>query len=155
MSGERAIDCWVNVNMAGMGRPAYLETVAREYFKQGEDFFRNYSIDETLELMDRMGVERAILTTDALEPEEHVLSFPKQHPDRFFLGVHLDPRRGMETLRALERSHGDLGLVLARITPFMIDLPPNHAVYFPVYAKCIELGPVSYTHLTLPTTSRV
>ena len=36
---SRAIDCWVNVNMGAMGRPDYLEEVAANYFKQGEDFF--------------------------------------------------------------------------------------------------------------------
>ena len=44
----RAIDCWVNVAMAEMGRPEYLKTVARDYFKQGDDFFRNYSVEEML-----------------------------------------------------------------------------------------------------------
>ena len=44
----RVIDCWVNVNMSGLGRPDYLKEVAKNYFKQGEDFFRNYSIEEML-----------------------------------------------------------------------------------------------------------
>ena len=34
----------------------------------------------------------------------------------------------------------DHGAVLARITPFLIDVPPNHAIYYPVYSKCVELG---------------
>ncbi|HSJ99153.1 MAG TPA: amidohydrolase, partial [Myxococcota bacterium] len=80
----RAIDAWVNVNMAELGRPAWLVAVARDYFKQGEDFFRNYSVEETLETMDRLGIEKAILTTDAERPSPHVLSFPKARPDRFF-----------------------------------------------------------------------
>ena len=45
----RAIDCWVNVNMGEMGRPDYLKEVAANYFKQGEDFFRDYSVDEMIE----------------------------------------------------------------------------------------------------------
>ena len=53
----RAIDTWVNVNMGEMGRPDYLVQVASRYFKQGEDFFRNYEVAETLELMDASGVE--------------------------------------------------------------------------------------------------
>jgi predicted TIM-barrel fold metal-dependent hydrolase len=136
----RAIDCWVNVKMSDLGRPAYLEQVAKNYFKQGEDFFRDYSVEEILRTMDSLGVEKAILTTDPGRPQEHVLSFAEARPDRFFLGAQVDPRRGMQALRALERFHAEQpNLVLARITPFMIDLPPNHAVYFPVYAKCIEL----------------
>ena len=99
----RAIDCWLNVNMAELGRPDYLVEVAKNYFKQGEDFFRNYSIDETIALMDELGVEKAILTTDPAQPSEHTLSFAKAHPDRFYLGAQLDPRHGMKALRVYSR----------------------------------------------------
>lgn len=135
----RAIDCWVNVNMSELGRPDYLVQVAKNYFKQGEDFFRNYSLAETVELMDEAGVERAILTTDPRHPSEHVLFFAKEKPERFSLGAQLDPRKGMKTLGALEAFRRDQPVVLARITPFALDLPPNDAIYYPVYAKCIEL----------------
>ena len=40
----RVIDAWVNVNMSELGRPAWLEQVAKQYFKQGEDFFRDMSV---------------------------------------------------------------------------------------------------------------
>jgi predicted TIM-barrel fold metal-dependent hydrolase len=135
----RVIDCWVNVNMSGLGRPDYLKEVAQNYFKQGEDFFRDYSVEETLKLMDALGVEKAILTCDPGRPQEHVLSFEKARPDRFFLGAQLDPRQGMKALRALEKFHDQHNVVLARITPFMLDIPPNDAIYYPIYAKCIEL----------------
>jgi predicted TIM-barrel fold metal-dependent hydrolase len=45
----------------------------------------------------------------------------------------------MQELRALERIVRDEPVVLARATPFMVSLPPNDRVYYPVYAKCIEL----------------
>lgn len=136
---QRSIDTWVNVNMAELGTPDYLVEVAKNYFKQGEDFFRNYEIEETVEMMDALGVERAILTTDPAHPSHHVLSFAEARPDRFALGAQLDPRKGMRTLRDLEAFKRSQPLVLARITPFYLDIPPNDAVYFPVYAKCIEL----------------
>jgi predicted TIM-barrel fold metal-dependent hydrolase len=135
----RAIDCWVNVNMSDMGRPAYLEQVAKNYFKQGEDFFRDYTIEETLELMDRLGVEKAILTTSPGKPQPHVMSFADARPDRFALGAQVDPRRGMQDVRALEAFVRDHPVVLARITPFYIDVPPNDAIYYPFYSKCVEL----------------
>ena len=135
----RVIDGWVNVNMAELGRPDYLVQVARDYFKQGEDFFRNYTLEETLAGMDEAGVERAVLTTDPGRPSAHVLSFAEARPDRFALGAQLDPRLGMKALRALEAFRRAQPVVLARITPFYLDLPPNDAVYYPVYAKCIEL----------------
>jgi predicted TIM-barrel fold metal-dependent hydrolase len=135
----RAIDTWVNVNMGELGRPDYLVEVATRYFKQGEDFFRNYSLEETLAWMDEAGVEKAILTTDPGRPSAHVLSFAEKRPDRFALGAQLDPRLGMKALRALESFRRSQPLVLARITPFYLDIPPNDAIYYPVYAKCIEL----------------
>jgi predicted TIM-barrel fold metal-dependent hydrolase len=136
----RAIDAWVNVNMAELGRPEWLVRVARDTFQRGEDFFRNYSIDEMIEAMDRLGVEKAILTTDAEHPSEHVLAFPKAHPERFALGVQLDPRRLLRATRALEAIARDQPVVLARVTPFAIDLAPDHRLYYPIYAKCVELG---------------
>jgi predicted TIM-barrel fold metal-dependent hydrolase len=136
----RAIDAWVNVNMAELGRPAWLVAVARDYFKRGEDFFRNQSVEETIAAMDQLGVEKAILTTDAERPSPHVLAFPKARPDRFFLGASLDPRRLMRATRALEAVARAEPVVLARVTPFAIDLPPSDRAYYPVYAKCVELG---------------
>ena len=136
----RAIDCWVNVNIGGQGRPEFLKAVAKDYFKQGEDFFRAYSIDEMVETMDRLGVERAILTTDPHHPDPHVMSFARKLPERFALAAQIDPRKVMKSVRALESFVRDEGAVLARITPFALDLPPNHALYYPIYTKCVELG---------------
>ena len=140
----KAIDGWVNVNMGELGRPDYLVQVKENYFKGGEEFFRNLSIEETLAQMDEAGVERAILTTDAIHPSKHVLSFPKSEPDRFALSLTLDPRKGMKALRCLEALVRSEPVALARIVPFYIDIPPNDAIYYPVYAKCIELSlPIS------------
>lgn len=137
---RRVIDSWVNVNMGELGTPDYLVEVAEHYFKQGQDFFRDYTIAEMLESMDALGVEKCILTTDPAAPSKHVMRFAEQEPTRFALGAQLDPTQGMKTLRALESFARDNDVVLARITPFYLDIPPNDAVYYPVYAKCIELG---------------
>jgi predicted TIM-barrel fold metal-dependent hydrolase len=138
-SAGRAIDCWVNVNMEELGRPDYLVEVASQYFKQGQDFFRNYEVGEMLERMDRLGVERCILTTDPKRPSPHVMKFAEKEPERFALGAQLDPRRGMKATRALEAFAKGHNVVLARVTPFYLDVAPSDAVYYPVYAKCIEL----------------
>jgi len=136
----RAIDAWVNVNMAELGRPSWLVAVEQDYFKRGEDFFRNNTLDEIVDSMDRLGIEKAILTTDAEQPSPHVLSFPNARPDRFALGVQLDPRRLMKATRALASMVASQPVVLARITPFYLDLAPEDRVYYPIYAKCVELA---------------
>ena len=59
---------------------------------------------------------------------------------RDLLGAQIDPRQGMKAIRALEGlAAAQPNLVLARITPFSLDVPPNDAIYYPFYAKCIEL----------------
>jgi predicted TIM-barrel fold metal-dependent hydrolase len=142
----RAIDLWVNANMGPAdSAPDFLQAVNRDYFKRDEgDFFHVAGIDELLETMDRTGVEKALLTTSAHRPDEVTLSFAKRRPDRFALACQLDPSKPMKAVRALERFHGEYGPVLARITPFAIDVPPSHAIYYPVYTRCIDLGlPIS------------
>jgi predicted TIM-barrel fold metal-dependent hydrolase len=46
----------------------------------------------------------------------------------------------MGAVRRLEKAVREYGFSGAYIMPSMIGLPPNHACYFPVYAKCVELG---------------
>ncbi len=136
----RCIDGWINVNMAELGRPGYLVRVVEDYFKKGQsEFFRDFSPAEVLAEMDRLGIEKAIVTTGPERPSAHVLSFVKSHPDRFALGAQLDARRGMKTVRALKQLARDYPLTLARITPFALDLPPSDRIYLPIYVACIEL----------------
>ena len=139
VSDTKAIDCWVNVNLGELGTPDYLVDVAAKLFKRGQDLFRDMSIEETLDGMDKAGIEKTILTVQAEEPSAHVLSFIKAHPDRFFLGAEIDPRRGMKAIRALESVTKEHGALLARITPFYSGIAPSDAIYYPVYSKCIEL----------------
>jgi predicted TIM-barrel fold metal-dependent hydrolase len=140
----RVIDTWVNVSMGSVGRPDYLVRVGQDYFKRQDEMFRDIAVDELLEAMDAAGVEKAILSTTAEKPSPHALSFAEAHPERFALSAQLDPRRGMKAIRALESLVRSQPVALARIMPFLINLPPDDRVYYPVYAKCIELDlPIS------------
>lgn len=139
MTPPRAIDTFVNVTMGSTARPEWLVRVAEDYFNRADAIFRDIDVSELIDAMDAAGVEKAIITTTVEEPSEHALAFPRAHPDRFALSLSLDPRNGMKSVRALERLVREQPVVLARITPFMINLPPDDRVYYPVYAKCIEL----------------
>jgi predicted TIM-barrel fold metal-dependent hydrolase len=138
------VDAFVNVNLANLPRPPWLDQVADHYFKGSGDIFRNLSLAELLDTMDELGVRVAVLTNNCEQIDEHVLSFVEARPDRFVLSAYVNPRNGMEAVRALESFATQYPVVLMRITPFMIDLPPNDREYYPIYAKCVELGlPVS------------
>jgi predicted TIM-barrel fold metal-dependent hydrolase len=89
--------------------------------------------------MDAAGVSVAVLS--ALDGYvDEVAAFVTAHPDRFRLSVEVDPREAMRAVRKVERAVRDCGAVLIRMVPFVVGLPPNDRVYYPVFAKCAELG---------------
>jgi predicted TIM-barrel fold metal-dependent hydrolase len=144
MAAPKAIDLFVNVNMGSQERPAWLDRVAEDYFKRADQIFKDFSIQEMVEIMDRCGVEKSVLSVRAEDPSPYVLAFVRARPERFALAAWVDPRRGMTALRALQSVARDEPVVLTRLVPFMVNLPPDDKAYYPVYAKCIELGlPVS------------
>ncbi len=134
-----AIDCWFNVNMGQYGTPDYLIQARREVFRADEALYRDYTVEETVELFDRTGIERAIITTEAASPSAHVLSFIEKRPDRFALGLHLDPRHGARAARRLKALVADHPAVLARVIPFESGLAPDEPLYYPIYSACCEL----------------
>ena len=141
----RVIDPWVNTNMMGGGPPPkWLLRVKDDYFKAGDDFLKELSVEELTAQMDAAGVEKAILSVDAGRPSESVLAFTQKSPDRFFLAANVDPTHHMRGAWALEDLVANAPVVMARVVPFLYDLPPNHRSYYPLYAKCIDLDlPIS------------
>jgi predicted TIM-barrel fold metal-dependent hydrolase len=88
--------------------------------------------------MDRFGVERAMI--GVRKEREDAIRALKEHPDRFCASVEIDPNGGMETLRYMEEL-ADLFDVRAFTTfPAGYSTPINDKRYWPVYAKCVELG---------------
>jgi predicted TIM-barrel fold metal-dependent hydrolase len=90
--------------------------------------------------MDRLGVVRAVLSIRVEAPHRDVLQFVDKRPDRFALAAHVDPRRGMKAIRDLESLAKAQPVVVAQVIPCVVGLPPNDREYYPLYAKCIELG---------------
>jgi uncharacterized protein len=90
-----------------------------------------------LDNMDRFGVERAMI---GVRPErEDAIRALKEHPDRFFASVEIDPTGGMETLRYMEEMAGLYDVRAFTTFPAGCATPINDKRYWPVYAKCVEL----------------
>jgi len=134
----KAIDPWVNVSMGAMINEPFMQKVKEEYFKAGDDFFRNIEADELIARMDRIGVDKAFLTVDPYRPDQRVLDFTTKYPG-FYLAAQPRLKKGMKALWAMEDLARDYPLFLARVTPFELDLPPSDPIYYPLYAKCIEM----------------
>jgi predicted TIM-barrel fold metal-dependent hydrolase len=102
-----------------------------------------------IEKMDRAGVEHVFLgavkagsaqsTINRRIPYEKVAAVVDRYPDRFSGLAGVDPTEGMAGLRALEHAIKDLGFVGAHLYPHWFELAPDHARYYPIYAKCCEL----------------
>jgi uncharacterized protein len=139
-----AIDCWVNVPVGFASyRPDFLVRVARDYFKREREILEPAPLPELLAAMDAAGIERAVISMDAHDPEpfdEIVRAFP----GKFVCAAVIDPTTGMEAVRLVEKLATRHTMRLVRMIPFLVNRPPNDKAYYPVYAKCIELGlPVS------------
>lgn len=144
MTDVPAFDTFVNVTMGSAERPAWLDRVAQDYFKRADSMFRDETVESLSAQMDACNVTRALISVDAHRPELGALAFPEADPERFPVALWVDPTRGMETTRAIAALARDWPVKLVRVVPFMHGLPPNDRAYYPVYAKCIELGlPVS------------
>lgn len=101
--------------------------------------------------MDEIGVDKllicAILTWSYhnQRPLEHtaadeVIAVTKLYPDRLFGLAGINPMKGVAGVRELERLIKDHGFKGLHLHPHGFGLPPDHAYYFPYYAKCEELG---------------
>ncbi len=110
---------------------------------------RGVSIENYLKKMDRAGIERSFLIAKRCgdlnvkgsveTPYEEVYEVCRKYPDRFSGLAGVDPFRGMAGLRQLEVAVKEYGFVGAHLYPHWFGLPPDHAKYYPYYAKCCEL----------------
>jgi predicted TIM-barrel fold metal-dependent hydrolase len=88
--------------------------------------------------MDRWGVERAPMSVEG-EDQRRAL---RDHPDRFFPILQVNPNLGMEGVGHMLRAHERFGI--KAVSCFPAGLTPQVAIgdkkFYPIYAKCVELG---------------
>jgi len=152
MTDILAIDTVVNPLTAEIARtrPKWTQDFYRRMFKRDVPVQAGYSYEEMLKMMDAAGIERAFLIAAKIGqlglsgswhlPYETVADAVKRHPDRFYGLAGVDPTEGMTGVRALQRAVEELGFIGAHSYPHWFELPPDHARYYPFYAKCVELG---------------
>ncbi len=107
------------------------------------------TVEDYLQRMDRAGIERSLLIAvragdinlkGGFElPYERVRDVCQQYPARFSGLAGIDPFRGMQGLRDLEQAVKQYHFVGAHLYPHWCGLAPDHAKYYPYYAKCCEL----------------
>lgn len=111
--------------------------------------FAPVSLDAMLSAMDAAGTERAFLIAAKVGVKHHpacyhvpyelVADAVQKYPARFSGLAGVDPTEGMDGVRALETAVREYGFIGAHTYPHWFELPPDHARYYPFYAKCVEL----------------
>ncbi|WP_308724079.1 amidohydrolase family protein [Metapseudomonas otitidis] len=139
-----AIDAWAQ---PANGRARQLlPEVVRLFEKSGSAHLLDQPLTpaQAVAAMDEAGVEKLMLAAWC-RPEgwvfdnDLVAEYTRAFPDRFVGVATVDLARPMAALRELERAVQELGCKALRIVPWLWKLPPNHRLYYPLYAKCIEL----------------
>jgi len=121
-----------------------------EQVRMPEDMRAGVSLERYIAKMDRAGIERSLLIAvragdirmqgSAEIPYAQVAQYCRAFPDRFSGLAGVDPFRGMRGVAELEEAVRGHGFVGAHLYPHWFELPPDHAKYYPYYAKCCELG---------------
>jgi hypothetical protein len=106
------------------------------------------AIASALAELDRFGVERAGIDADG-DPELARAALAS-HPGRFFARCEVDPRGGMDELRRLERLAHELPLRAVTTSPARLFLPIDDKLFYPVFAKCVELDVAICPRLGVP-----
>lgn len=147
----RAIDAVVNIwtPEALSHRPGWGPGFFVGKMKADEELMSGLSLEAMIARMDEAGIEKAFLIAPKSGrvglpgcyhlPYSVVADAVQRHPDRFYGLAGVDPYEGMEGVRQLERAVRQDGFIGAHCYPHWFDLPPDHAKFYPFYAKCVEL----------------
>jgi predicted TIM-barrel fold metal-dependent hydrolase len=114
-----------------------VEYIFKDVPKSGS---RDDYIRYTLEQMDRFGIERALIGVSADDATSREAL--RRHPDRFFGSCGVDPNRGVDALRHIQRMHDEYGVKAVSAFPAgcVPQVPIDDKRFWPVYARCVELG---------------
>ena len=126
-----------------------LDDTFKSQVRMSADMREGVTVDAYIAKMDRAGIDRSLLIAvragdmnmrGSFEiPYARVAEVCRAHPGRFSGLAGIDPFRGMQGLRDLEMAVREHGFVGAHLYPHWFGLAPDHAKYYPYYAKCCEL----------------
>lgn len=137
-----AIDAWTQPNTIETCK-GWPPDAAYIFKKYNVDIYQPIPVEEMLAQMDEAGIEKAVLsallTPEFAIPNAVVAKYVAQYPNRFIGQACVDPRTGMKGVRELDHFVREYGFKALKIEPFFWREVPSHKMYYPLYAKCVEL----------------
>ena len=152
MKEIKIIDAGVNIwtEEARSVRPDWGTKFFVEKMKANKDLMHGLALTDMITRMNSAGIDHSFLIAAKAGrtglpgcyhmPPNIVATAVKQHPNKFSGIIGIDPFTGMDGVRELEHAVVELGFIGAHIYPHWFELSPDHAKYYPFYAKCCELG---------------
>lgn len=99
------------------------------------------SLEQMMEEMDASPVDLALVSGGPVMPNSVVLECLDRWSDRLIGVVAVDPSDGvMKAVRELESLARDYPICAMKLEPFYHWTDPTHRMFYPLYAKCEELG---------------
>jgi predicted TIM-barrel fold metal-dependent hydrolase len=158
INGIDAIDTVVNIwtEESLTYRPSWRHGFYQK-MRADPDRMQPVSLERQLDMMDQAGIKRGFLvcikagrlghpSTYHL-PMKLVADAIQKYPDRFCGLMSVDPTQGMMGVRELEVAVKEYGFIGAHSYPHWFELAPDHARYYPFYAKCCELDVPMMLHI--------
>ena len=148
----KAIDAVVNIRTreALSHRPDWGDEFFVGKMNAENALMAGLSLEEIIEKMEEAGIEKAFLIAARAGrvglpgcyhmPYSVVADACAKYPERFYGLAGIDPFEGMNGVREFEDAIKNMGFVGAHLYPHWYELAPDHAKYYPFYAKCCELN---------------
>jgi predicted TIM-barrel fold metal-dependent hydrolase len=104
-----------------------------------------WPLSVTLASMDEAGVTRSLISAwegprGPLISNDEVASFVRVAPERLVGVGSVDLSSPRQAVREVRRCVRELGFKAIRVLPWLWELPPTHARFYPVFHECCELG---------------
>ncbi|MGB5104927.1 MAG: amidohydrolase family protein [Steroidobacteraceae bacterium] len=104
-----------------------------------------WPVSATLAAMDAAGVARSLICAwvgpqGPLISNDEVAGFVREAPDRLVGVGSVDLGKPRAAVREIRRCVRELGFKAIRVLPWLWEMPPTHARFYPVYSECCELG---------------
>lgn len=143
------VDAWLQHPTMRLLRQPFFESLRRwtrdERGASNLDPDRDTPLAFTIAALDQAGVSFGLLSAwvgpmgDLISNDE-VAAWVAEAPDRLAGVGAVDLSRPMDAVREIRRCVKRLGFKAIRALPWLWELPPTHARYYPIYAECCELG---------------
>ena len=106
------------------------------------------AIDETVAEMDRFNVRVGAVTTN----DDRLVEAMRRYPGRFIGVMPVNPHLGMDSVRAIQQAFDEKRLSAISMFPSGVHppCPINDKHWYPIYAKCCELGIPAFTTSGVP-----